>query len=108
MLYEDVQAFAGATVRADDSVVLGGFTSGNWATNNTGGDDFCAVKLDAEGEIVWTWQAWNSTVQSEGSRTCALAAPVDLTGSAYQHGSEVGKEKQMLHHHHHHRRHHRI
>lgn len=40
----------------DGSVVLAGRTSGNWSGTNAGSVDMAAVKLDAEGDIVWKWQ----------------------------------------------------
>ena len=40
----------------DGSVVVGGYTSGNWSGVNAGQRDFIAIKLDAAGEEVWVWQ----------------------------------------------------
>lgn len=45
-----------AVMGPDDSVVLAGYTRGNWSTENGGGVDFAAVKLDADGREVWRWQ----------------------------------------------------
>lgn len=42
---------------ADGSVVLAGSTSGDWQGNNLGKSDFAAVKLDADGNLLWKWQA---------------------------------------------------
>lgn len=44
----------------DGSVILGGVTEGNWADTNpdfdSSGDDFAAIKLDADGAVIWRWQ----------------------------------------------------
>lgn len=41
----------------DGSVIIAGFTVGNWAKSNTKGSmDFAAVKLDPAAAVVWTWQ----------------------------------------------------
>ena len=46
-----------AVAMADDgSVVVGGYTEGDWSGDNAGDNDFVAVKLDATGEEVWVWQ----------------------------------------------------
>lgn len=45
---------------ADGSIILGGVTEGNWAGTNPdfddSGDDFAAIKLDADGAVIWRWQ----------------------------------------------------
>lgn len=46
----------GVAIGHDDSVVLAGYTTGDWNAENAGGTDFVAVKLDADGNEVWTWQ----------------------------------------------------
>lgn len=40
----------------DESIILGGYTEGEWAGANAGGSDFAAVKLSSEGEVIWRWQ----------------------------------------------------
>lgn len=40
----------------DNSIVLGGYTAGNWDGPNAGLNDFAAVKLDANGTELWRWQ----------------------------------------------------
>ena len=40
----------------DGSVVLAGYTHGNWSGLNAGEADFAACKLDADGREVWRWQ----------------------------------------------------
>lgn len=41
----------------DGSVVLAGVTWGEWARSaDTNGGDMAAVKLDADGAVLWRWQ----------------------------------------------------
>lgn len=40
----------------DGSAVLSGSTTGDWNVTNLGGTDFAALKLDADGELLWKWQ----------------------------------------------------
>ena len=44
----------------DGSVVLVGYTDGNWSTTNAGSSDCVAIKLDADGTLAWTWQVKSS------------------------------------------------
>lgn len=41
---------------ADGSVVLAGYTLGNWNATNEGDMDYAVVKLDSEGHVLWRWQ----------------------------------------------------
>lgn len=41
---------------SDGSVVLVGYTEGDYASSNEGGYDFVVVKLTAAGVIDWIWQ----------------------------------------------------
>lgn len=54
-LYEDVFASA-AAARADGSIVIGGYTSGDWDGEMIGYFDFVAVALDEYGTELWRWQ----------------------------------------------------
>lgn len=45
-----------AVPAGDGSVVLSGDTNGSFSGSNTGGFDFVAVKLDADGNVLWKWQ----------------------------------------------------
>lgn len=45
-----------ATALADGSVVLAGYTEGDWSESNQGGKDFAAVKLGVSGLEEWRWQ----------------------------------------------------
>ena len=54
----EVDEIYAAVVVEGDTVVLAGYTFGNW-TRAHGGDndtDFAAVKLDGEGNYLWSWQ----------------------------------------------------
>lgn len=58
--------FLGGGMGDNSSVILVGSSYGNWADTNKGGEDFIAVKLDADGNILWKWQ-----VNTHGSLHCA-------------------------------------
>lgn len=45
-----------AAVQVDGSVVLAGYTEGAWGLTSSGNDDFAAVKLGAQGDVIWRWQ----------------------------------------------------
>ena len=45
----------------DGSVIMAGYTYGDWDGVNAGSADFVAVKLDAAGEEVWVWQVRSRT-----------------------------------------------
>lgn len=62
--YED--DFEGAAVGQDGGIVLAGHTTGNWSGESEGGVDFAAVKLDADGNVLWKWQvnsSWKYTLR---------------------------------------------
>lgn len=40
----------------DGSIVLSGYTEGDWNGLNAGEADFSAVKLDSNGAELWRWQ----------------------------------------------------
>lgn len=40
----------------DGSVVLAGSTTGDWVGVNNGDHDLAALKLDANGTLLWKWQ----------------------------------------------------
>ncbi|CAN0213505.1 unnamed protein product [Ascophyllum nodosum] len=46
----------GLSVSEDGSVVLAGQTDGSWNATSAGVSDWAAMKLDAEGTVVWKWQ----------------------------------------------------
>lgn len=45
-----------STLCKDGSVVLAGYSEGDWAEVNAGGSDLTSVKLDAVGTESWRWQ----------------------------------------------------
>ncbi|CAM9572083.1 unnamed protein product [Ascophyllum nodosum] len=51
-------------VASDGSVVLAGYTTGAYAAENAGSDDFVVIKLDDYGKVLWTWQ--DGTNSSDG------------------------------------------
>lgn len=51
----DDKLHAAATAE-DGSVLMAGWTSGNWDGAKGGFYDFVAVKLDADGNVLWNWQ----------------------------------------------------
>lgn len=54
---EGTDVIYGATVCDETSVFLGGYTSGEWATSNAGGNDFAVVQLNlTDGTELWRWQ----------------------------------------------------
>lgn len=51
--------FFAAAIGNDGSVVMAGYTEGNWSTTNAGDlgtRDFAAAKIDADGVLIWKWQ----------------------------------------------------
>lgn len=50
-----VVALASAA-RADGSIVLAGYTTGDWDGAAAGITDFAAVAVDEDGEELWRWQ----------------------------------------------------
>ncbi|CAM9410233.1 unnamed protein product, partial [Hapterophycus canaliculatus] len=52
----------GVAVAADGTIVVVGYTWGNWVTSLTDADvsDFAAFKLDADGALIWKWQGASS------------------------------------------------
>ena len=43
-------------VANDESVILAEGTRGEYAADNAGAFDFVVIKLDDDGEALWTWQ----------------------------------------------------
>lgn len=43
-------------VQADGTIILGGYTDGDWSGSNSGGYDVAIVALDADGSEIWRWQ----------------------------------------------------
>lgn len=48
--------FSPVVLGKDGSMVLAGYTFGDWAAGNAGEEDFAAVKLDSDGVELWRWQ----------------------------------------------------
>lgn len=49
-------SMASVSITEDGSFILAGSTDGDWGTVSSGGHDFAAVKLDADGNELWRWQ----------------------------------------------------
>jgi len=52
---EDDRVYGGITLNRG-SVVLAGYSEGNWYGTNNGGWDFTALELDPDGTVLWRWQ----------------------------------------------------
>lgn len=46
----------GAAFGPNSTAVLVGRTNESWGSPNAGGDDMVVVKLDIDGNLLWTWQ----------------------------------------------------
>ena len=46
----------GLSVAGDGSVVVVGYTGGEWNATLGGGEDFAAFRLDSTGEVLWKFQ----------------------------------------------------
>lgn len=53
---EEFDSISAAVVGHDASVILAGYSIGNWSGTALGRADFAAVKLDAGGNELWRWQ----------------------------------------------------
>lgn len=59
------EEFTGAAIGIDGSVVMSGYTFGNWSATQAGGDDdmdFVAMSMDIDGNILWEYQVGNKSV----------------------------------------------
>ena len=46
----------GVAIQADGSILLAGYTEGDWDGESAGERDFIMVALSADGEELWRWQ----------------------------------------------------
>lgn len=44
------------SVGEDDTIIISGYTDGDWEGENAGGYDFAAMKLAGDGTVLWRWQ----------------------------------------------------
>ena len=51
----DDHIYAGGVAK-DGSVILAGGTTGGYAAESAGSFDFLVIKLNEDGEVLWTWQ----------------------------------------------------
>ncbi|CAM9731332.1 unnamed protein product [Ectocarpus fasciculatus] len=78
----------GAAILDDDSVVVTGYSEGDWAETNAGGSDFCAARLDANGSEMWRWQA--GTDSSDWITAATVSQAVAGTPRAILAGTTEG------------------
>lgn len=72
------------TPTGDGSVVLSGHTLGAFADETyAGGADFVAVKLDADGAVLWTWQVRASPASTLRRREGGSRYPSDPAVAAH-------------------------
>lgn len=48
----------------NDTIVIAGYTDGDWAEGSAGGEDFAAVKIANDGTTLWRWQVGKRSRQS--------------------------------------------
>ena len=46
----------GVVLESTGTHVFYGITRGDWSGTNAGGYDWAALKVDAQGDILWKWQ----------------------------------------------------
>ncbi|CAM9406721.1 unnamed protein product, partial [Ascophyllum nodosum] len=76
-------------VGEEGSVILAGYTCGNWTTTQVGVCDVLVVKLDLNGTVMWTWQngtengdyAESAVIQEDGSVLIVLETDGDWDGA---------------------------
>lgn len=80
--YADYVTGAAAIGTSDGSVVLCGYTDGNWwqssKTATDRHDDFAVVALSSNGTELWRWQVRNYGAAGCDRTTAAVTAPVSL------------------------------
>ena len=78
---EDGDYCNGVAIMDYESVIIAGYTRGDWGSINSGYEDFVAVKLDAAGEYDWIWQVrscsrrdvlWYASVQTKLIEKCFI------------------------------------
>lgn len=61
----EIDNLKGVAVQADGSILLAGYTAGDWDGISAGGYDCIMVALSAEGEELWRWQVNRHGILSE-------------------------------------------
>ncbi|CAM9807714.1 unnamed protein product, partial [Ascophyllum nodosum] len=56
---DEEDSWMAVAMGGDGSVVLAGYTCGNWITTQVGACDVAVAKLDLNGTLLWTWQVTN-------------------------------------------------
>lgn len=61
------EQFEGAAIGTDGSVVMSGYTYGSWSATKEEDDDdmdFVAMSMDANGNILWTYQVGSKVISN--------------------------------------------
>lgn len=69
----------------DGSVVVVGFTKGDWVGSNAGQFDFAAFRLDVDGTEVWRYQVGYSKVFSSFRQASECPSQTDVTNRFIAH-----------------------
>ncbi|CAM9691265.1 unnamed protein product, partial [Sphacelaria rigidula] len=77
----ETEKIFGAVLLEDDSIVLAGFTRGNWTETSAGGSDFCAARLDSDGTVLWRWQGGTDEDEWVTGAVAATRTTVLLAGT---------------------------
>ncbi|CAN0111305.1 unnamed protein product [Ascophyllum nodosum] len=85
-----INVFVAAAIFDDDSVLLAGYTSGNWSGSHLGGYDFAAVKLDSSGEEEWRLQLGTDFDDQWEGAAVGIDGSFVLSGNTY--GSWIGSQ----------------
>lgn len=52
----------------DGSALFAGTTFGDWVQVSVGSWDFAAMKMDVDGNVLWTWQVRRNAEERESER----------------------------------------
>ncbi|CBN75056.1 Transmembrane receptor kinase [Ectocarpus siliculosus] len=77
------------SVDGDGSVVMAGQTSGDFSGISVGSNDFIAIKLDAEGNELWTWQ--DGTSSGDFVEAAAATGDGSIVLAGYTYGEWSGE-----------------
>ncbi|CAN0006742.1 unnamed protein product, partial [Sphacelaria rigidula] len=86
-----VDILQGATISDNGCSVLAGYTEGDWFSTNKGSADFAAVKLDADGEVLWSWQG--GTGGKDKLQAAAMASDGSVLLAGYSDGVWEGSNQ---------------
>ncbi|CAN0306659.1 unnamed protein product [Ascophyllum nodosum] len=78
----------GAAILERGSVILAGYTAGKWSGTSSGGNDFAAVELDADGSVLWRSQ--NGTAEDDHLQAVATDGTAGILLAGYTNGKWNG------------------